>query len=112
LHQQPQVTQRQLSQALHCTPRNVTDLVDALEASGLAARGPHPTDRRATLVRLTSRGEAEAAQMQVGFQLLAGTLFGDVAPTDLTPVFSTRCWRAFARTQRALERVACSTQPG
>jgi hypothetical protein len=36
------MTQRQhvLSQALRCTPRNVTDLVDALEAAGLVVRGP------------------------------------------------------------------------
>ena len=63
---QPAMSQRELSQALRCTPRNVTDLVDALEAAGLVARGQHPTDRRATQVRLTSQGEAEAARMQAG----------------------------------------------
>src|SRR6266581_2710972 len=38
------VTQRELSQVLRCTPRNVTGLVDGLEAAGLVARRRHPTD--------------------------------------------------------------------
>jgi DNA-binding MarR family transcriptional regulator len=83
LRRQPDVTQRELSQALRCTPRNVTDLVDALEASGLVARGPHPTDRRATLVRLTRRGISEVARMQAGNQALAATLFADLPPSEL-----------------------------
>jgi DNA-binding MarR family transcriptional regulator len=83
LMRQPGATQRELSQTLRCTPRNVTDLVDALEASGLVARGPHPTDRRATLVRLTRRGQSEVARMQAGYQSLAATLFADVPPQEL-----------------------------
>jgi DNA-binding MarR family transcriptional regulator len=47
------MTQRQLSEALQCSPRNVTGLVDALGSDGLAERGAHPTDRRASLVALT-----------------------------------------------------------
>jgi DNA-binding MarR family transcriptional regulator len=88
LRRQPDVTQRELSQALRCTPRNVTDLVDALEASGLVARGPHPTDRRATLVRLTRRGISEVARMQAGNQALAATLFADL-PADELAAFGT-----------------------
>lgn len=51
-------TQVQLAEALAVTPRNVTTLVDALEATGFARREPHPTDRRAVLVHLTERGVA------------------------------------------------------
>jgi DNA-binding MarR family transcriptional regulator len=80
------MTQRQhvLSQALRCTPRNVTDLVDALEAAGLVSRGPHPTDRRATLVSLTEAGDAAAARMQADYQNLARALFFDLSGADLT----------------------------
>jgi hypothetical protein len=39
-------TQRELSEALRCSPRNVTGLVDALEAAGLVTRSAHPTDGR------------------------------------------------------------------
>ena len=83
LHGRPRVTQRELSQALRCTPRNVTDLVDALEGDGLVERGPHPTDRRATLVSLTRRGRAELARMQAGYQVLAATLLEDLSPQAL-----------------------------
>ena len=43
---------------LGVTARNVTGLVDALEHDGLVERLPHPSDRRATLVRLTVAGTA------------------------------------------------------
>lgn len=37
-------------------PASVTGIVDRLERDGLVARSPHPTDRRTTLVSLTSAG--------------------------------------------------------
>lgn len=83
LQLQPKRTQRELSQVLRCTPRNVTDLVDTLEASGLVAREPHPTDRRATLVTLTRRGKSEVARMQAGSRALAGSLFVGLSSADL-----------------------------
>jgi DNA-binding MarR family transcriptional regulator len=45
---------------LHQT--SVTSLVDGLEKLGLAERGPHPTDRRTTLVSITDRGRAVALE--------------------------------------------------
>jgi DNA-binding MarR family transcriptional regulator len=83
LQRQPKRTQRELSQLLRCTPRNVTDLVDGLEADGLVARAAHPTDRRATQVSLTRRGKAEVARMQSGSAALADALFDGVPPADL-----------------------------
>lgn len=71
LHHLGPVTQRALSEALRCTPRNVTGLVDALEATGYVARLPHPRDRRATLVTLTERGRATAIAWQSAHQELA-----------------------------------------
>lgn len=38
---------------LGVTARNVTQLVDGLEADGMVRRIPHPSDRRATIVELT-----------------------------------------------------------
>ena len=46
---------------LGVTPRNVTAIVDALEAAGLLARVADPNDRRAFIVRLTPAGEEKAA---------------------------------------------------
>ncbi len=45
-----------MSGYLSVTPRSVTKLVDGLEAEGLLVREPHPSDRRATLIRLTTKG--------------------------------------------------------
>ena len=45
-----------LADALDVSPRNVTALVDGLEAEGFAEREPHPADRRATMIRLTAAG--------------------------------------------------------
>ena len=75
--------QRQISESLRCTPRYVTALIDALEADGLVRRGPHPTDRRATLVSLTRRGSAAAARMVAERQQAAGWLLGDIRPEEL-----------------------------
>ena len=50
------VRSSELAHHLHIAPRSATEVVDALEAKGLVQRSPDPTDRRATLVALTSRG--------------------------------------------------------
>ncbi|QBI21976.1 MarR family transcriptional regulator [Egibacter rhizosphaerae] len=83
LHVAGPSTQRALSEALRCTPRNVTGLVDALEAAGLVRREPHPEDRRAMLVTLTPQGEKLLARWREGYEQLAGRLFGDVSAGDL-----------------------------
>lgn len=83
LHQQGPMVQRELSQALRCTPRHVTGLVDILEAQGWVARSPHPTDRRATLVRLTERGMKAATRMDAERREAADALFGDLSADQL-----------------------------
>jgi DNA-binding MarR family transcriptional regulator len=45
-----------LSQRLLVHPTSVTSTVDALERLGLVKRVAHPTDRRATLARITPKG--------------------------------------------------------
>jgi len=41
---------------LQVHPTSVTNTIDRLEADGLVARIPHPTDRRATLAEITPTG--------------------------------------------------------
>lgn len=77
VHQAGPSTQASLAAALEVTPRNVTGLVDALEASGYVERRPHPGDRRAVLVALTRLGEQTMAAMardreQLATDLMAG----------------------------------------
>jgi DNA-binding MarR family transcriptional regulator len=82
-------TQRELSRTLRVTPRNITGLVDALEGEGLVVRAPHPTDRRATLVSLTSSGAALAATLKRDQDGFAERLFGDVALGELGAFIAT-----------------------
>lgn len=65
------------------TPRDVTALVDALEDGGWVTRGPHPTDRRATLITLTDRGATAAERMDTKRRDAAHALFGRLAGADL-----------------------------
>lgn len=76
-------TQRSLSRALRVTPRNVTGLVDGLEADGIVARTAHPSDRRATLVTLTHKGATLARAMRRDQDSAAQDLFDGVSAADL-----------------------------
>ena len=88
LHERGPVTQRTLSQALRVSPRNVTGLLDALEAGGYVIRGRHPTDRRATLVSLTEQGAAAAARLHADYEMGARVLLGGVSSADLATFVS------------------------
>jgi DNA-binding MarR family transcriptional regulator len=70
-----------LAEALSVTPRNVTALVDGLEAEGLIRRVPHSTDRRVTLVELTCSSSQVATQFRA-FQDSIGTLFAHLGEDD------------------------------
>lgn len=83
LHHGGPRTQRELSQALKCTPRNVTGLVDALEAAGFVARSAHPTDRRATVVSLTAQGTTLVADWHRDRDHGTAHLLGDTSAADL-----------------------------
>lgn len=54
--------QTALAAALDVVPRSITSLVDDLERAGLVAREADPSDRRATLVRVTDEGRAVLAE--------------------------------------------------
>jgi len=87
LHRGGPRTQRELSQLLRCTPRNVTGLVDALEHAGFVARTPHPSDRRAIVVRLSRRGRSLIAGWDADRGHGTAQLLGGVPADDLA-VFS------------------------
>jgi DNA-binding MarR family transcriptional regulator len=82
LGQRGPVPQRVLAEALKVTARAVTGLVDALVAQKLVTRQAHPTDRRATLVTLTPRGETLVAQLKRDHKKLARALFASMPPGE------------------------------
>jgi DNA-binding MarR family transcriptional regulator len=66
-----------ISSDMDVSAANITVLVDGLEKDGLVVRVPHPTDKRSTLVQLTSKGEQLASVLVPGMadlntELLAG----------------------------------------
>jgi DNA-binding MarR family transcriptional regulator len=75
LHRGGPCIQSALAKALGVTPRNVTGLVNGLEAGGLVTRSPHPSDRRAVMVQLTDDGSRAAASLVEDEKELARFLF-------------------------------------
>lgn len=51
-----------MGERLMIHPTSVTNIIDRLEAQGLVARVPHPTDGRTTLAEVTSEGRALATR--------------------------------------------------
>jgi DNA-binding MarR family transcriptional regulator len=93
----------ELGALLAVTPRNVTKLVDGLEAEGLVARQPHPTDRRATLVGVTDRGALVGKESALADDAAAAWLFEQLGRSDR---------RHMARLLRKLLDVLGSACPG
>ena len=75
-------TQHALADRLEVSPRNITGLVDALEAGGYVTRAQHPNDRRAIIVSLAASAEAFMHDMQRDHAELSAELLGAVAPED------------------------------
>src|SRR3954451_21379182 len=71
-----------LGEQMGVTPRNVTKLVDELEGEGLVRRRPHPSDRRATLVELTNRGQEEIAEGYSEYVSATSELFSVLSEED------------------------------
>ena len=75
-------TQRELGSAMGIDPSTMVSLLDELEAAGLAKRRPHPTDRRARQVVITSKGRRLLEQgrlmaLQVEDEVLGGLSAGE-----------------------------------
>jgi len=65
----------EIAELLLTSPRNMTALIDSLEAAGLVRRYPSETDRRVTLVGLTPEGEARLAAVLPVFYGLVDRYF-------------------------------------
>ena len=72
-------TQQTLATSLKVSPRNITGLVDALEAAGFVIRRSHPRDRRAILVTLTEQGSQTIAEMAQERAQIASALIADLS---------------------------------
>jgi DNA-binding MarR family transcriptional regulator len=96
LHGAGPCTQRELSRILKCTPRNVTGLVDALQAAGFVERTAHPTDRRAIMVCLSEQGQLLIAGWGTDREHGTAQVLGGI-PADELAVFSAVLDRVLAQ---------------
>ena len=71
-----------ISDELGVTRRNVTALVDALEEEGLVRRRPHPTDRRATVIEMTAKGERTMDRIYDEHRAAVAELFAELSEED------------------------------
>jgi DNA-binding MarR family transcriptional regulator len=70
-----------LADSLGVTPRNVTALVDGLEAEALVRRVPHPSDRRVTMVEITG-GAAQVEEQFRSFREAIDRLLAGLSGAD------------------------------
>jgi DNA-binding MarR family transcriptional regulator len=64
LRHKDSITLGDLAQELDVSPRNVTGLIDHLEADGFVERFPDPEDRRAIRVRLAASGKQKLVDIK------------------------------------------------
>ena len=81
LRAEGQMPMARVGEGLGVTARNVTSLVDRLEAARLVRRLPHETDRRVTLLELTDRGRRLNQRLFAGYRSRALRLF-ETLPAD------------------------------
>jgi len=77
------MTLGELSRRMMVSNGNITGLVERLVELGLVDRVPHPTDRRAAVVRLTDAGRLSFAGMAEQHGDWIASLFAGMAPDDM-----------------------------
>jgi DNA-binding MarR family transcriptional regulator len=76
------LSMREISEALHISPRTVTDITDGLEARELVTRRAHQADRRVTLVHLTDTGRSQLAIAAAGAERNARAAVADLTEAE------------------------------
>jgi DNA-binding MarR family transcriptional regulator len=72
----------ELAEHLRIAARSATEVVDDLEANGLAERRPDPRDRRATLIMLSEHGRTVARQIRAARGADLERVFDRLSATD------------------------------
>lgn len=73
-----------LADRLRIAPRSATEVVDALEATGLIVRQPDESDRRAISVALTDRGRQILSEVDAARGAAANEHFATLTATERT----------------------------
>jgi DNA-binding MarR family transcriptional regulator len=91
-------TQRDLARRTASDPNTVRAMLLLLEARGLIARDPHPTDARARTARLTAKGRRTFAALWAVSESVRAQLLGALRPAEVPALLDllTRVARAMA----------------
>ena len=79
---EPAPTQVALARAMRYDKNRLTGLLDELQAQGLIAREPDPSDRRNLIVRLTPAGRSRQSAARADIDLMEARLLDKVPPED------------------------------
>jgi DNA-binding MarR family transcriptional regulator len=74
------LTQRELARRISSDASTVRAMLALLEARGLVARSPHPSDGRARSVVLTEKGRRAYRKMHAGSEAFRAALLAAVGP--------------------------------
>ena len=84
LHLHPEDSEPAAMAAANYFPRQtITFILDMLEREDLAARKPHPNDRRRKIVTLTPKGKAKAEEMLQGLIAFESAALRTIEDVDL-----------------------------
>lgn len=72
----------QLAEQLHCVRSNATQLVDRLEADGLARRVHDPVDRRSVLAQITEEGRSRFLEGAEAIKIVERELLEHFTPQE------------------------------
>ena len=103
----PGITSRQLCAALDILPPNLVGMVKALHKRGLIERQPHPTDRRAQGLHLSTAGKKLYAKAQRTATELEVDALGDLSAAERETLHG-----LLRRVYRPKRRPVESDQPG
>ena len=70
------IHQKELAEMMHVNPSSMSEFINKLEDDGYIVRNVDPEDKRATLIALTEKGSARAAEIRDEREARFNDLFG------------------------------------
>jgi DNA-binding MarR family transcriptional regulator len=88
LARSPAPTQLQLAAAIRYDKTRLIALLDQLERDGLVRREPDPSDRRARIVRITSKGRRRHAAVAADIRAMEDEFLSPLTPAERQALLS------------------------
>jgi DNA-binding MarR family transcriptional regulator len=98
IHEQREVSIKELAEALNVSPPSASSMVDRLLGLGLVEREPSQEDRREVCVRLSPQGEVHSREMEGHFLAFISDLIERVGEE-----YATQWCAVYARLREVLE---------